>query len=149
MSFGAKRRFRYACKDRNYPDGVKGKKGHVTQAVGAFYQMFFASTRAATKGTDAYHSPSAKGAGVTKYRVDIPKCKKDCQCLIVVSVEGSISGEVNAMASDWGFGKARATIDAKLYSSLGIAQAQLALASGDGGDLRSFRRSRHITQGKR
>ena len=114
--------------------GHSGKNGQVTQVVGAFYQMFFASTRAATKGTDAYHSPSAKGAGVTKYRVDIPKCKKDCQCLIVVSVEGSISGEVNAMASDWGFGKARATIDAKLYSSLGTAQAQLALASGDGAD---------------
>ena len=46
-----------------------------------------------------------------------------------------------------GIWKGPRTIDAKLYSSLGTAQAQLALASGDGAILRSFRRSRHITQG--
>ena len=107
--------------------------GWVQIVEGALYQLLFASTRTANT-TAGHHALSTAGRGVTKYTVDLPKCKTDCQCLIVVSVEGSIYAEVNAAASDSGFGKARATIDAKLYSSLGTGQAQLAIASGDGAE---------------
>ena len=107
--------------------------GWVKIVEGALYQLLFASTRTANT-TAGHHALSTAGRGVTRYTVDLPKFKKDCQCLIVVSVEGTVYGEVNAVASDWGFGKARAIIDAKLYSSLGTGQAQLAIASGDGAE---------------
>jgi hypothetical protein len=119
-----------------------GPRGDVWKRIqGASYQAYHAKTY--TDGP----SVSETDEGTTTYRVEIPRCSEDCQCLIVVSVTGEIKGFVAADASDFFLGKARASADAKLWSSLGVAQAQLAIVSGDGAE--SYEASGELTAAPR
>ncbi|HZU24982.1 MAG TPA: hypothetical protein VFA04_05640 [Bryobacteraceae bacterium] len=107
----------------------QGPRNEVQKRIeGALLQLYAARTYA---GVDAV---SSYGSGSTTYKVEMPRCDNDCQCLIVASVTGEIKGHVDSLASDWGFGKSLASADAKLSSSLGSSPAQLAISSGDGAE---------------
>src|SRR5579859_1244600 len=85
----------------------------------------------------SYHvtdTNSYSGAGWSKYYVVIPPCPDECECLIEITIRGKVQGSVDAEASDWGFGKAGASVSGRLYSSLCAEREELILASGDGAE---------------